>query len=635
MGFESIDVLAPVVGLTVRKQCSYKTILGAVLSLIGFLVVLAYLVISLIDCFSGNVKSVTTVTSINPDHVSYDLLLNKNLPVIMVATPSAYLSKDDVTKYVTLKLDIAFNEAAGQAYTKTTVDFAPCSTLRDSGKYDHIKISDSVANERIFRDGYCVDPKDKAIVASGRGYEVGSKLATVRIMPCSLASGCITATEVPSMYVFVAKIEAVVDYNDRANPVSYRLATDSMLSVTTAVGQYYTERIMQGTIKDFGGFPMKDTTVSTYTISEKVLLNNWERDGSTSCTAADVDTPACLEYLTWDIISGTNVLTVTRHYSSIITVLAEFGGIKSAVFLVLYWFYIGINNALLGDYMVRAVYNLRRRTRGIGYFLTCCKRRSDSDGNTGETSDSDGVVYATDSAVDHATRVISRSLDAASIVRDICALKFIIHFLMTEYQRNLAPIAALNADINIEKSKNGNLPKKNLEEISEQQIITNSDAFEEQSEASRAQGGRKETQKVSYETLMKHVFKERIAQMSADDMAGHQYKKEICLDMDRLFNEILGSNSYLPFNDGRAVISSRSPKNVGEIQDFELNGGGSSVNRKSITKAPPASGGNKVSPSDKGSKHILDNGSNYEKDSLNQKENDTRNANSHQNESRR
>jgi hypothetical protein len=567
--FESLDVLAPDVGLTVRRHSAFKTWIGATLSIIGFLGIFFYLALSVYDYFSRDVKSVSTMTVFNKEQTPYDLLKNKNIPIIMIATPSAYLNKDEVTKYVTLKLDIAFNSAAGQPYQKTTVDFVPCAELIASGKVEHFKIEDSVANERIKRDGFCIDPKDNHIIASGRGYEVGARLATIRIMPCSLSSGCVPSSDVTSMYVFVGKIEPTINYNDYSTPVSYKLTTDHMLSVSLAMGQYYTERLMLVNIKDYIGFPFNEELVKSFTVTDKVIFNNWERDGSSSCTTQDVSDGLCLDYLTWDIISGSNLQTNTRYYTSLRIIVAELGGLKTAIFFVLFWVYFAYNKSRLNDHLVRAVYNLRRKPRNIWYFLKCCPKRNQHDGEIHAAhTDKDGVIIASDTVFDQAVKVIMRSLDMSIVAKDLNTLKFIIHFLMSEYQRTLVPIVTLNVDLNMQRErKNEHTIRFNSsDKLDKQPLVpaTANDSFDEADVLGqknfdltmsnpnliRSKGGRKEQiMKVSYETLMKRFNEEGIQNISPEELADLGFKKEICIDMDKVFYNVLGKASYLPFRE--------------------------------------------------------------------------------------
>jgi len=114
---------------------------------------------------------------------------------------------------------------------------------------------------------------------------------------------------------------------------------------------------------------------------------------------------------------------------------------------------------------------------------------------------------------------------------------------------------------------------------------------------------------------MTHVSQAKINEMSADDTANHQYKKDICLDLDRILNQIIGGgSSYLPFNDGKPVTSGGPSNTPSEQQYTEINPEGSPtlalVNRRAVIN-------NSLGPNEKSSKQNLPAGSNYEKQPLN------------------
>jgi len=564
MGFESMDILAPEVSLTVKKHNSFKTRTGAILSIVGFVGIVLYLILLLIDYYKRQVKSIATV-SINVDSgMSYNLLSDKRIPVVMVATTSANVQSSDVSKYITVKLDVLKYDAATQTTNRITLDYEPCQNLINSGVTSHFLIDEKLALDRVQSEGYCLNPQGQSIIASGKGYEAGASYATLRILPCSLSSGCVTAAEVKQMYVIVGLMVPTVDVNNYQKPVSYRFQTDYMLSVSLTMGQYYTDRMMQVNIKDSQGFPLKDQVVKTFSTTEKLIFNIYERDGSSTCTTAAISARTCPEYLNWDIISGTTNQTQTRLYTTIGSLVAEVGGMKTAIFFILFWLYFMYNRKERDNHMVRTVYNIRKKPKPFMYYVCCCQKKYKND-DKDDDCDSEGVVYASQEIFAQAKSVIQRNLDMSFMAKDLNILKFIIHFLLTEYQRNLVPIVTLNIDLNREKERLVKLKGADAENIFS--AITTAvnpftkdvdDSFDDadvlgnkkQTDKKQTKGSMKQHQlKEAYDTLMRRFNEEGIQNLTPEQLADMGFKKELCTDLDKKFYSVLGEAPYLPFRE--------------------------------------------------------------------------------------
>ena len=77
------------------------------------------------------------------------------------------------------------------------------------------------------------------------------------------------------------------------------------------------------------------------------------------------------------------------------------------------------------------------------YYLSCCSKKRQDKVET-PNRDKYGLVYVSTEIYDNAKKFVRKTLDVTEIVKDLNSIRFLLHYLMDDYQRQLLPVVILN-----------------------------------------------------------------------------------------------------------------------------------------------------------------------------------------------
>ena len=123
--------------------------------------------------------------------------------------------------------------------------------------------------------------------------------------------------------------------------------------------------------------------------------------------------------------------------------ISGIGGIYTIIFLVLKIVYTTFHLSGLDELLIAKMYGIRKKPQTLMYYLCFCSKKRKDKADT-PAKDKNGLIYVSTEIYDNAKKFVRETLDVTGIVKDLNSIKFILHYLMDDYQRQLLPIVTLN-----------------------------------------------------------------------------------------------------------------------------------------------------------------------------------------------
>ena len=171
---------------------------------------------------------------------------------------------------------------------------------------------------------------------------------------------------------------------------------------------------------------------SNYSMADKLITSTRVRPISqTTCTLEETKTIACHSYLIFDFMSSGRKTKIIRSYKGVVETISDLGGVNSVVFFV----FLMINYAYCHyrekPLMVRAVFDFFKDDSVFPKSEKGCWNKSAIEKKRKEL---EGKAY----------KIIEKSLDIVTLVREINTLRVLTHMLLKDYHVKLAPLVALS-----------------------------------------------------------------------------------------------------------------------------------------------------------------------------------------------
>ena len=465
-GFKALDFLAPNVSLNVAGSSGVKTHLGAFLTLIASGLFTLMSVVIIHAYVRTDNPSVTQEVRYKTAYPKIDFLQHKLMPVIF-----PYL--EDVTPIANTEMDRYFTVVANKArYTTTLNDdgsqvqvidkvqmyYRSCGDLIDEGKnLLYLPNQDAGMIHAMTRKfGLCVEYNETESYVQGRISDLVYEEIYIEVYPCLLedTTKCATVEELQLVSFIYATASANTDLSNKKHPISHIMTSDDYFYLNTNIGIQYQARFMENSIYDDLGYYFGATKVDSFFSIEKFNPSVSTRDATKLyCTKQEVIDDECGWYYSFMFISGGREAVITRTYKDLVSTIGDIGGVKEFVFLIFAVIYSAYNSNQKKKDMVRRIYHLQQDSSRLKIWCACKRKdvhqmpaSSSIPGSSSQGPD-ESVKKVPRDVIDSAFDIIEDSLDAITIVEQLNIVKFIAHFLMQEYQKNLVPLVALNHDL--------------------------------------------------------------------------------------------------------------------------------------------------------------------------------------------
>lgn len=361
-----LDYFSSHMPLNINGQSAYKTKLGVLVTLIYLGCLLTVTVDQVRNFFDlKNPIAVTDAFSASV-YPQVKLLEQKFMPIFVAySNETDLIPPDKMAEYFT----IAFNKIGwrtvedGLNLQKEFDNFpaVPCSELSEEERqgYDYI-MQDEYTND-LFKTYAICGKVPLNISVEGKGSDPYFSFFTLKVLPCSLSSGCRSYTEILEANFQIILPTSNYDSSKSSSPLSKLASYDEVYYVHPFNKQMYSSKIRSQKVIDLlGAYPVWRETSSAFEIGATFLTNQY-RQNVTKCTQAQIEIPdnqECLPYFEYTLQSSGIVAIYRRSYATIFETLGNIGGTTQIVFLFLLLLYSPIDEYRRRKYVLEKVYPL-------------------------------------------------------------------------------------------------------------------------------------------------------------------------------------------------------------------------------------------------------------------------------------
>jgi hypothetical protein len=474
-----LDFLAQGMSLSVAGGKAVKTRVGALLTIICaslFGVAAAFIIAAFISTDNPNVADQTDISKHYP---KINLAKEKLLPILFLFLDEVTsVSSEEALKYVTLRFVkyryITNTLDNGQQNYETltfTMPVVACKVLMESNKPNLFipKPEDGFIYQLTKDYGLCVDHDDLEGYVQGRISDSIMDAARFEILPCSLdPAECQPESEILRLSFIFSTGYAKVNLQNLQQPVTFGSSDDDFYFLNPLRMQMMTVRYMLNKVVDDKGYFFGEKDRIEYYGPQNTIYNTPYRDKTQlTCTTNEIADETCKAYFRYEMMSSGHVRVFTRSYKGFIETLGDLGGTREIIYAFTIFFYAFYNDYVKKKTVVAQIYRLVQEKGSPGKKSNkkdnLDKARDDTyeDFETGKDTE---VKPAPKHIINEAYRIVERSLDVVTIVKQINILKLLTHFMLKEYHCKLSPLVALNLDLNqrteLEGPQNPSLDQK-------------------------------------------------------------------------------------------------------------------------------------------------------------------------------
>lgn len=468
-GVKLLDFLAPPIGLNVGGSAGLRTYFGACMGVLytvsimalGYFIVLTYL--------DTNNPSVASEHSESAEYPPVDFVENKLFPVVYVNYKEVInIPVSVIPKYFTIKLvrygyKMTTDPVTGKDVITSSFDFfdvVSCKEIMASPIYS--KYYKDYVGTKFFKMysekyGLCVKvDKPEAAVVSGGGTDSQVQILSFRMMPCSLPGGvgCATLAEMKDIGFIFSNPSQAMNLSNYENPITAVPNSENYYYINENLKQKYQSKLAKTEIYDDPGLYFKLKKRKSYFSVDRMITSSRSRDSSqTTCLESDVYKLKCDAYINFDFMSSGRSTLIVRHYKGLIESISDLGGVNSIVwiiFLYMNYTYLALvqEKVLVHkvfDFFKEDAFKPRPSSKG------CCRKKSRirEMGKIGSIEELEKFNSRLNPKMvkeleNEAYKVIHKTLDVVTIVKEINSLKVLTHMLLEDYHLKLVPLVSLS-----------------------------------------------------------------------------------------------------------------------------------------------------------------------------------------------
>ena len=441
--FRKMDILGSQVGLNVAGSSSVKTIFGALLSIIFIALLASGSVILIIPYFDSSNPFVVMTTKEASEYPAIDLYEDQIIPPIFLFDINTQaISQKDFLRYVTpvaYQIIQKFNIVDGVFKTDTTriqIDIVPCSQVDADLDKKIYGIWNQEKELKEFKNyiGMCLYPKNKEqFLVTGKPRSDIYSTLSIRFLPCSLPSGCVSLEELARIGLNLPQLKKNIISSQKIDPVTVTPILENILPINPQQKTNFKANLRQNFIIDTAGFFSNPSIRANFADFSEYKSSYAYRDISKiTCSKTEVESNICVPYTVFEYSSSGSSLTVERSYVGLFETIANIGGLKEILFMVMMLIYSLYNAKVERCYLFNMIFNPKE--------LNLIGLVSSSEKNTGKTEQKDKL----EKLKKLSEKNIESCLDIVNIVREINKIRVLTDIFLPEEYQSIIPLISLN-----------------------------------------------------------------------------------------------------------------------------------------------------------------------------------------------
>jgi hypothetical protein len=402
------DIFAERFGLNIEGEEKFRTMGGAVWSLI-YLLILLGIFIQQMRSYLDRTDPVTTLQGYTTeDYPKVDLKKEKQLPFFVGSSSETnYVLDPDLRYYVTLKanriswISITLPDG-GIDVQKITTNFPvkPCSELEGDELLPYSYIQEDLVKELFDAYGMCVAIKDQLSI-QGKGIDKFMEEFYFHVKPCSLPNpeDCATQAEVERFNFQLIRPTANFNSSNFEDPYDELANADDVFYLSIKTKQIYNVQLIRNEVYDLIGLNPQWTLTNIFYESNSPFISIQNRNlDRISCpveTNYGPDGSGCTAYFSFHIMSSGQVKVRKRAYPTLADTLGTIGGISGILSMVFGFVYSHFNEKKRAKYILSQVYPImtvekKLTTQKIrrAFPMCCFKKRIPLDNVSASIKDS-------------------------------------------------------------------------------------------------------------------------------------------------------------------------------------------------------------------------------------------------------
>ena len=364
-----------------NESPTFQTLPGGLLSIFVTICTLFIAMTSILNFRDRTSPVVSVSTQYQFDPPDFDLYEQSLLPPIALSYLNGIIPPSAIPSFVTIKLVVQLVEtdkATGiPVYQhEVSVDFVPCSTLKDRTLLEAIKKANPVSFDLINQWAVCPDTKelDKRIKSSGRFEKPPFRSVLIQVLPCSLLdqSLCRPMSQMKGVSLTHVNVRRAFDGSNYENPITSLPEFDGTISIDTRSTKLSHFKLRKNMIwndkYDFFGNSLKEEFDDYFVFG----TDSRERDSNQIyCPPAQISNLLARQCQPYVIITyqGTGeTKVVTRTYPKLFATLGEVGGAGEVVVILATLIYSYYNQKRLEESLREELLGGLSLSQVAGYF---------------------------------------------------------------------------------------------------------------------------------------------------------------------------------------------------------------------------------------------------------------------------
>lgn len=363
--FQSLDAMGAVPEISVGKSSSYKTRLGALLSIACLAVVCVSIYTNISKVFDRNSPAVLCGREFDIDDYKYDILNEDLIPVIAFYSKATYsmLMGNEVVKFATLKADYwySYYDYAKRQVMQDVVNLSvkPCLQIYNKDPYSWLFNDPIFANQIPAQ--FCLEIPTSLTSMNIFGSRMSASISALRIhaYPCSLAdtTQCKPLADFEfASFIFINK-QKFTRFSDFNSPIKTTTRIKEEINLNPNSRYVFFMYAKRTKITDERNWlqPSQDEPFQFIEI-DKEEVNNSYRTPTITCTELQINSGQCMSFFTAEYRSSGIEDTCTRTYTEILSAVSDVGGIKELLFMMAGLLYVYYNDFFYEKYLRRTFY---------------------------------------------------------------------------------------------------------------------------------------------------------------------------------------------------------------------------------------------------------------------------------------
>ena len=258
---KQLDMFSQNIMLNIGKQSAFKSFTGIIFTAV-YAGVMAAVIITQAQNYLSTTSPITVEDSFTRAlYPEINLIDNKLNPVFIgYSNETAWIEAADMPKYFTLVTQkikwISSTDANGnQILTKNfeTYPSLPCSQLTSDEfqAFDYMGKDDNYY-QSIAGYGWCTR-RPKNTTVEGKSSDVYYTLMTLKVLPCSLSTGCKTYDEIVKANFQLILPTTNFNASNKTTPMNFIISVDDIYYIQPYLRQTYTGKVRKRDVQDFEG----------------------------------------------------------------------------------------------------------------------------------------------------------------------------------------------------------------------------------------------------------------------------------------------------------------------------------------------------------------------------------------------